>query len=512
MQRKIVVAVLAFFILALPAYAQNVVDYEALDAYITNAFNKSQATGLAVGIIKDGSIVFTKGYGVRNVETKAPIDSRTQFGIGSCSKAFTAASIGLLVDDGILNWNDKVIDHLPWLRLHDAYVTKELMISDLLCHRSGLGTFDGDLLWFGTDYTSEEVVRRIRELPLRNGFRSRFGYQNVMFIAAGLVVEAVTGKSWCEFVKERILRPLHMDDSSTDLADFKSNSNIAFPHVDGVPLSFISYDNAGPAASINCSVDDALKWLHMWLNDGSIDDTQFLSQRTIGTITSSQMFLNGGPGAEPQGLHFINYGYGWRLMDYAGRKIIRHGGALPGYLSEIVFIPEEDLGIVILMNDLIPIHVAIANKILDVFMNDRDRDYVAETLRALEQYKPVLERQREQRLSARIADTTPSLPLAGYVGMYRDPMYGDAEVTQEDTGLVVTLLPAKELFSARLEHFHFETFKVQFPAPALEFGLVTFHFGSDGQIQKFTIDLPSQDLHFSNLTFVRQNTMTDPPL
>jgi CubicO group peptidase (beta-lactamase class C family) len=325
-----------------------------------------------------------------------------------------------------------------------------------------------------------------------------------MFIAAGLVVEAVSGLPWHEFVERRILQVLRMEHSSATLAALRASANAATPHMDGSVIPFINYDNVGPAAGVNSSVGDMLLWLKMWLNEGRVDGAPFLSERTVRTITSSQMSLSGGPGNEPQGTHFMNYGYGWRLHDYAGRKIVRHGGGLPGYLSEVVFVPEANLGIVVLVNDLTPIVVAIADKILDLFVTSKDRDYVAETLTTWERYQPMLESQRRQRESARVPNAGPSLSLADFTGLYRDTMYGDAEVTQQDGVLSLTLLPARQLFSAPLEHFHFDTFRVQFPAPALEFGLVTFHLGVDGQVETFTIDLPSRDFHFSNLRFVKQ--------
>jgi CubicO group peptidase (beta-lactamase class C family) len=501
--RTIIIFLQVYFIIFCSIYAQKTIDYNKLDDYIANAVKESQSPGFAVGIIKDDKIVFAKGYGVRSAETKIPVDSQTQFCLGSCSKAFTAAALGILADEGRLNWDDKIVNHLPWFRLHDAYITKELTIGDLLCHRSGLGTFDGDLLWFGTHYSSEEVVRRIKELPVKNGFRSQFGYQNVMFIAAGLIVETVSGKPWHEFVRERILKPLEMNNSSTNLADFKSSANIAIPHFEGKPLAFISYDSAGPAAAVNSSVEDMLKWLKMWINNGKIDAGQFLSLRTIGKMTSSQMFLSAGPGTGPMGTHFNNYGYGWRLIDYAGRKVILHGGGLPGYLSQVVFVPEERLGIVILVNDLTPIHDSISNKILDLFMTDVDKDYVNQTLAALKQYKPMLEKQRQERLSKKIADTSPSLKISDYTGLYRDKMYGDAEIAIKEGMLVLTFLPAKELLTAQLEHFHYDTFKFQFDVPTLEFGLITFYLNSTGQVQDFTIDLPCRDFDFSGLKFVK---------
>lgn len=504
MSRMAMIVLQFCLIIYCPIFAQKTIDFEKLNAYLANAAREGQAPGLAVGIVKDGQVVFAKGYGVRSVDTRIPIDSQTQFGLGSCSKAFVAASIGILVDEGKLNWDDKVVDHLPWFRLYDAYVTKELNIGDLLCHRSGLGTFDGDLLWFGTNYTSEDVVRRIRELPIKHSFRSQFAYQNVMFIAAGLVVEAVSEKPWHKFVEERILKPLQMNSSSTNLADFKDSPNIAIPHFEGKPRAFMNFDNAGPAGAVNSSVEDMLKWLKMWINNGEVDGKQFLSVRTIRRIISSQMFLSVGPGTGPMGTHFVNYGYGWRLMDYAGRKIIFHGGALPGYVSQVAFVPEEKLGIVVLINDLVPVHDAISTRILDLFLTDQDRDYVKEALTAFKQYKPMLEKQRKERLDKQIPNTSPSLKLSDYAGLYRDQMYGDAEIAVKKGELILTFLPARELFTGRLEHFHFDTFRVEFDVPALEFGLITFHLGSDGKIGDFTIDLPSRDFNFSNLKFVKQ--------
>lgn len=205
------------------------------------------------------------------------------------------------------------------------------------------------------------------------------------------------------------------------------------------------------------------------------------------------------------GTHFVTYGFGWRLKDYAGRKIVLHGGALPGYLSQIVVVPEEKLGIVILENDLVPIHDAVANKILDLFLTDKDKDHVQQVLESFEKYKPMLEKQRQMRLGKQIPNTSYSLPLIEYTGMYTDEMYGDAEISFKDGKLILSLLPTKEYFTSSMEHFHCDTFKFDFNFTNVEFGLLTFNFNSDGKIQGFAIDLPSNDFHFSNLEFIKQN-------
>lgn len=504
--RKIISCLSIFLFLMLLAstsLAQKTPDFAWLDEYIQNAVQTFDVPGFVIGIIKDDTVVFKKGYGVRSVERKEPVDSETLFGIASCSKAFTAACIGMLVDEGILQWEDKVIDYVPWFRLHDPYATRELTIGDLLCHRSGLATFDGDLLWYGTDYSSEEVVRRIRELPLKNSFRSKYGYQNIMFITAGEVIKAVTGKTWGDFVRERIFEPLGMEHSTTSNTKFSPEQNIAIPHLNRVEQPFINYDNCGPAAAVNSCVDDLLKWVRMWLDLGKVGDRQILSARSVRTITASQMFLNGGPGTQPMGTHFRNYGYGWALFDYSGRKVIRHDGGLPGFLSRVVFIPEEKLGMVMMVNDMKSLYDPIMKKVFDLYLNDRDVDYVTQAFKAYQRYEKIRADQQKKRKNSRIENTQPSIELREYAGEYQDKMYGKAAVIAESGELTLTLLPTRKLFTGKLEHFHFDTFKVEFKDPFLPFGLVTFHFNAKGEIDHFTIDLPNPDFHFYNLKFER---------
>lgn len=192
--------------------------------------------------------------------------------------------------------------------------------------------------------------------------------------------------------------------------------------------------------------------------------------------------------------------------DYAGRIIVLHGGGLPGYISQVVVVPEEKLGIVILENDSVPIHDAVANKILDSFLTNKDKDYVQHVLESLDKYKLTIEKQRQKRLGKQIPNTSHSKPLIEYTGLYKDKMYGNAEISLKGGKLILSLLPAKECFTSSMEHFHYDTFKIDFDFAFLEFGLLTFNLDSDGQIQGFVIDLPSNDLHFSNLRFIKQNT------
>ncbi|MDX1701436.1 MAG: serine hydrolase, partial [Melioribacteraceae bacterium] len=410
-------------------------------------------------------------------------------------------AIGILVDEGKVNWNDRVVDHLPWFKLHDPYITREMRITDLLSHRVGLATFDGDLLWYGTDYSRDEIARRIRELPIKNSFRSKYGYQNIMFIVAGEVIEGITGKSWEEFVQTRIFDPLDMNSSTLTNSSFNDSQNIALPHLEGKVQEFISYDNSGPAASINSCVEDMMKWAKFWLNKGRVDTNQILSEKSYYAITKSYTSLNAGKGESIGGTHFSSAGLGWFLKDYAGRKIISHGGGLPGFLSRITIVPEDSLGIIVLQNDMQRVYRDVERVILDLFLTDKKVDYIARSLERKNYYKSRSEKRKKEREESRIKDTQPSFSLDKYVGIYEDKMYGKAEIGINEGNLQIKLLPTKQLFTSKLSHWHFDTFRIKFIDPFLPEGFVTFHKNSRGDITHFTIDLPNPDFHFYNLKF-----------
>ena len=481
--------------------SQNAAKLEYLEEQILRAVDTFNVPGLAVGIIKNGEVVFAKGFGVKSTENATPVDTETLFGVASLSKAFTAAAIGILVDEGKVDWNDRVVDHLPWFKLYDPYITREVRIADLLSHRVGLATFDGDLLWYGSSYTRDEIVRRISALPIKNSFRSKYGYQNIMFIVAGEVIEEITGQSWEEFVQTRIFDPLDMNRSTLTNKGFSDSQNIAHPHLKGKVQKFIDYDNSGPAASINSSVDDMLKWARFWLSKGRVDTNQILTERSYYTITKSYTSMNVRSGENMGGTHFSSTGLGWFLKDYAGRKIISHGGGLPGFLSKIAIVPEDSLGLIVLQNDIQPVFRDVERMILDLFLKDKKVDYISRSLDRKKIYESRSSKRKQEREESRVEDTRPSYSLDKYIGIYEDKMYGKAEISIDDGKMNISLLPTKKLFSSEMVHWHFDTFKIKFNDPFLPEGFVTFHKDSKGEITHFTIDLPNPDFHFYNLKF-----------
>jgi CubicO group peptidase (beta-lactamase class C family) len=487
------------------SHAQIKRDYTELDKYISKAISDFQVPGVAVGIIKNGEVTFAKGYGYRSTETKEPVDTKTIFGIASCTKAFTAASIGILNDEGMLKWDDEVISHYPEFQLYDPYITRDFRVDDLLCHRSGYETFDGDLLWYGTDYTREEVLKRFRYRKNTYGFRREFGYSNLMFIAAGEMLESVTGESWDDFVKKNIFEPLGMNSTTTTNSGFNPDMDIALPHLDGKPVDFIRYDNIGPAGSINSSVDDMLKWIELWLNKGVYNGDTVFSLNVYNTTTMPHTNLKWRDEEVKGGTHFYSYGLGWFMNDYDGVKVLQHGGGLPGFHSKVVLIPSENVGFVILSNQLSGLVEALYHKLLDFNLDIKNpKDWAAIYLKR----KHAQDAQGEisQHTNTVIIDTesgNPSLTLDNYTGVYEDEMYGKAEVSLKKGKLHLSLLPAKELLSGDLEHFRFDTFKFRFNDRFLKPGKLTFYINEEAEPEYFTINLDSDDFLFGKLKFVK---------
>jgi len=481
--------------------AQSEKDSLFLDNYIRQAVEKYHSPGLAVGIIKNGKIVLANGYGYRNTETGEKVDENTLFGIASCSKAFTAACIAILVDEEKLNWDDKLIDVYPEFQAFDPYITRELTIRDLLCHRAGYETFDGDLIWYGTDYNREEVVHRMRYVENPYSLREKFGYSNVMYITAGEVILAVTGQTWDEFLTENIFTPLSMNESTTTNSTFTAKMNVAVPHIDSKPVEFISYDNISSAGAINSSVSDMLKWEQLMLGKGIFGGDTIFSSAQYYTMVSPQTILNAGKAEKVNGTHFSTYGLGWFLKDFNGMKIITHGGGLPGFHSKVTFVPEDSLAYVILGNQISYLVEALDRKILDYYIGDNERDWAQLYLEAENASKAEDSIKTAKRHSDRVLNTSPSLEKEAYVGIYEDKSYGKASVETFNGELVVTLLPTKELFNSPMEHWQYDTFRIKWKDQFLPEGFVTFNLDSKGQISYFTIELENPDFHFDKLKF-----------
>jgi CubicO group peptidase (beta-lactamase class C family) len=483
-----------------------------IDEYAAKAGKDWEVPGFAIAIVKDDKVVFAKGYGVRELGKPATVDADTLFAIASNTKAFTAAALAILVDEGKIKWDDPVTKYLPSFQLYDSYVTREMTIRDLLSHRSGLATFGGDLLWYESTYPRAEILRRIRFLRPTSSFRSRYGYQNIMFLAAGEIIPVVTGKSWDEFVREKFFVPLGMKRTTTLFRELQSAQNIATPHnkMDGRVrvIRYDNVDNAGGAAAINASVADMAQWIRLQLGRGSLEGRKFFSPAASREMWTPHT-IAGGIGEQAEKFnptrHFNLYGLGWSLSDYQGRKVVSHGGGLDGMISQVAMLPEENLGVVVLSNSETPLSTIMVNKVFDVFLGVAPRDWSADYLTRARQAEEATKAAAKRVEDSRVPNTKPSLPLSAYAGTYSGSMYGEAKVTEENGKLVLRLIPAPN-FVGDLEHWHFDTFRLRwresivYPFPQ---GFVTFTLNPQGKVDELKMDVPNPDFDFKELEFKR---------
>ena len=478
-----------------------------LDEYLREVMETFEVPGVALAIVKDGEVVLAKGYGVRRLGEPDPVDEHTLFGIASNTKAFTATALGILVDEEKLRWDQPVIEVLPWFRMSDPYVTTELTIRDLLVHRSGLGLGAGDLLfWPASTLDRDEIVRRLRHLPIENAFRAGYNYDNVLYMVAGEVVEAASGMPWEEFVEERILGPAGMADSRSTLVAAEPGRNIASTHarVEGT-VRFVEPETSAsisPAGGVMSSAADMARWLDLQLARGKLADGDSLfSQATSHELWKLVTPIE--PSPPPPELaplegHFNGYALGFFVGDYRGKKMVRHTGGLPGFTSRVAMIPDADLGVAVLINQESPAFDAIAFHVLDHYLGvDPPFDWLGGWRTAVAHWDSANAAQVSAAATARDSTAGPSLPLVRYAGTYEDPWYGEVGIALEDGGLVMRFSNTP-LLTGDLEHWQYDTFLVRWRERALRAdAFVTFQLNPDGTIDRVRMEPASPAVDFS---------------
>lgn len=511
MKRIIIILLIG---LSLPLFAQkSEIDYAALDAYIKKSMKEHQLPGLAIGIVKGEDVVFQNGYGLRKEGETAPVTTNSMFAIASISKAFSASCLGILEADGKIDFNEKVRSYLPNWRLHDSCISNQFIVSDLLAHRSGLKTFDGDLLWYGTNYSRDEIISRIKYLPLTYESRIQFGYQNIMYITAGQLIPAVTDLTWDDYLKQNILKPIGMLRTNTSISDYSETQDIAYPHVKGQNAKgklnpLFNYDNSGATAAINSNVVDMSKWIRLWLNDGVYDGDTVIPYKHIRRAHQIHTPLPVSSRDIQMGTNFKGYGQGWFLMDYNGLRVAHHGGGLPGYISKICLVPEEDFGFIILTNGESNLPSALMYKILDMYLGRDEVDWSKRMREGYLNYYARLDKDRETKAATKNTESEPSFSLEELSGTYEDLMYGEAKIELTGRGkkqkAVLSLSPAADIFVSELEHWSGDTYKIKWKDDFLPWGLVSFKKDENGKLG-FSIDLKNPDFHFFNLNFKKKN-------
>ncbi|MBX6363926.1 MAG: serine hydrolase [Gemmatimonadetes bacterium] len=494
--RPVLAGLVALAILAGASGASAQKPLQGIDAYVQKAMAAWRVPGMAIAVVKDDSVVFAKGFGVREVGKPDRVDENTLFAIGSSSKAFTVALIGTFVDEGKMRWDDPVTKYLPEFQLSDPYRTREETLRDLVTHRTDVSR--SDALWYGTPFSRDEIVRRARYLPPIASFRSQYNYNNIMFLAAGQAAARVGGRSWDELVTERILRPLGMTATNTSTDSLRRLRDVATPHAirDGklVAIPWRNIDNIAPAGSINSSVLDMAKWVRFQLGDGTFAGQRILAKKTLDEMHAPQTIVPLRPwlATSPDpinalmvpGTHFMMYGLGWFMQDYRGRKLIGHGGAIDGMRAQVAFVPEEKLGVVILTNldgsaNTLP--EAMIFRLVDEFLGGPTRDWAAEMRAGFEKNQAAAAARLAQAPKPP-ADAHPSLPLEKYAGTYTDSLYGDVKVRAAGEKLVGEAAG----LTFDLVHYGYDTFRAIDHSTGTSL-LATFALGANGVPERLTI-------------------------
>ncbi len=453
-----------------------------MESYIENALADWKIPGGAVAIVDNGEIVSCRGYGVRELGKNGAVDETTRFAIGSCSKAFTAGVLGALIDEGKLNWDDKIVKFLPDFKMYDPWVTEQVTVRDMLCHRTGtmrsIRIMNRDRIFDADDY-----IRRMEFLRPLGEFRSRFGYNNPHYLVSGKVAEVVTNQKWKDLLQKYIFEPLGMKSSAATYREMLASgaTNVSSPHtnLDGgfVPAELRVLDPVRPilwtdygensAGSIISNVQDMTRWLNLFLHDGSHEDRQIFSAQTLAELTSPQMVIKPGE-SEMDALlavglqsNIMSYGLGWYVTDYRGYKMVFHPGQLHGFVAAIAFLPQLKIGGVILLN----VYQTMLHPMLGYYLFDAllgvERDYSGEMKALLGQWRAGAEMEIQEMLASRPAETQSILPHEQLIGKYTSDLYGEIFINIED-GKLVHRYGETDLFTADLELWQGLTYIIQY--------------------------------------------------
>ncbi|HAT29631.1 MAG TPA: serine hydrolase [Janthinobacterium sp.] len=481
-----------------------------LERDVASVLKTFDVPGIAIAIVKDGKVVTARGFGVRKLGDPAPVDGQTLFEIASNSKAFTATALAMLVDEGKLAWDDPVTKHLPGFQMYDPYVTRAMTVRDLLTHRSGLGLGAGDLLWWPTTtFSTDEIIDKLRHIRPASSFRGAYAYDNLLYIVAGKIVAEKAGQPWGAAIRARILAPLGMDASTVSLEENVGKTNLAHAHakIDGkiAAVKSMPVSNAVGAVGINSNAEDLAKWMTVLLDGGKIaaagPERRLFSAARGREMWSAQTPINI---VEPKAAlaatrpNFNAYGLGFNLSDYRGMKVVSHSGALQGFYSLLVMVPQAKLGIAILTNAESGAAMrALQWRILDRYLDVPPSDWIALIDTAERDKHKEEARLRGAAAAARATRSQPSLALAAYDGEYQDAWYGKASIRLEGGKHVLSFARTPDL-SGVLEHWQHDTFIVRwkernFNADAY----VSFALNPDGSIERMKMAPLSGETDFS---------------
>ena len=456
-----------------------------LDGFIEQVMKDWHVPGLAVAIVKDGRVVYAKGFGYRDVKKGLQVTPDTLFAIGSCSKAFTASALAILADEGKLDWDKPVRDYLPDFRLHDAYATAHIRPRDLVTHQSGLPRHD--LVWYGSPLSRKEIFERLRHLEPSRPLHARYQYNNLMFLAAGVLIERLSGLTWEEFVRRRIFDPLGMKASNLSVRDSQKTPDFSLPYQEEngevKEIPFRDIDAIGPAGSINSSVNEMTRWLLVQLGKGKFEGRQVISEKGLGEVHTPQIVAGGDLKYDES--FYSSYAMGWGVTSYRGHPALSHGGGIDGFTSAVRFLPKAQLGVVVLTNSSSPASGLIASSAVDRALGLSEAPWAQRARDDAARAKEAQARAKAEDEAKRKKEAPPTHALKDYAGQFEHPAYQTLTITQEGEQLAFDL----HGLTGKLKHYHYDVFQGAEGAAGLAGTKLTFLMNRAGEISGVSIAL-----------------------
>jgi CubicO group peptidase (beta-lactamase class C family) len=488
-----------------------------LDNYISKVLQTFEVPGMSVAIVKDGKVLLSNGFGVKKLGEQSPIDAHTLFSIASNSKAFTSAALAILVEDGKIKWDDPVIKYMPWFKMSDPYVTAHLTIRDMLVHHSGLAAYSGDLMLFPpSTFSRKEIVQKVAELPLVHDFRTTYAYDNVLYVTAGELISEVSGMSWENFIKTRIFDKIGMNESLSKFSEFKNQNNMATGHqrIDG-KVQVIEHgpdimigDAGAPCGGIITNATDIAKWLITQLDSGRAPNNSSIfspsSTKQLWKIVTPISYAKAAEDLRPGQTSLGGYALAFHIYNYKQYKIVGHGGALDGFVSQIAMVPDLNLGIAVFTNqESTGAYYSVIYHLLDYYMKFPSFDWMSGYKNREDSGIARLKKRQKENIITPAANTRLSLPLDKYAGVYKDKLIGDISITKENDSMVLRFEQSPQLV-ADLKHFQYDTFIAHFRNKDFKAdSYVTFSLNPDGSIDELKMKIidPDSDLDFDSLRF-----------
>jgi len=462
---------------------------DSLDIYVNRALTDWQVPGIAVCVIKNGKVVIMKGYGVRDYDTKEKVDENTLFMIGSNTKAFTATALAMLDADKKLSLGDNVTKWIPEFKLDNKAAGEQAIIRDLLCHRIGFRTFQGDFTYWTSNLTRKEVIEKMSHIKAVYPFRTTWGYTNAAFLTAGEIIPKATGMQWEDFIKSRIFNPLEMKNTLALSKDFPNAANKCSPYTKAegklVKIPFCEIDNLAPAGSISSSVNDMSHWVMMQLDNGKYKDQMIVPTTAIGQTRVPHSILGNGGVLFNEG-HFALYGLGWFLQEYCGRKIVEHTGGVNGFVTSVTLVPEEKLGIIVFTNtDQNLFYDALKWDIMDAYFGKPYRNYSNVYLNSYKAQSATAAKKDKTLKDSAAMHLKAELPISAYEGNYFNDVYGNMSVASENGELKMKFSHHPDMY-AKLESLGGSRFYATFTDPEFSKAVFPFHV-EDGKVTSVTV-------------------------